>query len=803
MPSQVFGRGETIGKEYVVKRKIGEGQFSEVYEVEKASDSSRYALKIEKSRDVRTVKSELKVLQHLQGCRYVCKLHDSGSENGLYFFVMRLLGRNLAETIQRDYGGCAPLTDVKVLATGLLNALEGFHEEGFIHRDVKPANFALEDSTTSAKDGSWMLIDFGLARLYLDEKNEVLPPRQDAGFRGSTTYASLNAHEDKDLGRRDDLWSWFYVLVEMIEGTLPWRVDRGEITGATTTPAAAAATLGNLTAKESVEERKKECISHPERLFSKALPIPPVVKEINQYIAKLEFADKPSYSYLRTLLGKLDVESVVAVGDEKGQFAAPLTHHQDNNHNQNDRPLDIDATDGIIKPMPTRVPPGVEPRSRSLERKKENSPAHALGPEDRGQGRGQGLMMVGIEAEGGLLHGVVVAIDAVVEIVIDVIDLALDLGGISVEGAGAVRKLRMLQPAESLGIACLLIDELAAGVQGRQAELFGHLLEDIAGFAQVTATRYGSGVKSGSEVYKWLMTMKYSRMSSIRLRNAFQAGNSFVEDPLDSHRRQIRGQLVRSYVLSSSGVSPAAPPTATSSLARLPNHLAVIMDGNSRWAQQQGLPVFTGHQSGVDAMRRTVEFSCNEGIHCLTVFAFSSENWQRTNEEVEFLLMLIERVVRKELEILVAAGVNIKFIGDRSKLPSSLVEQMKRAEAATAPNSTLYLTVALSYSGRQDITAAVRNICHRVQAGEISPEEIDSELIGSNLALHHLPEQWREPDLILRTSGEQRLSNFLLWESAYSELHFSETLWPDFGERELKAAMDEYARRERRFGKHH
>ncbi|KAL4529794.1 hypothetical protein Ndes2526B_g04584 [Nannochloris sp. 'desiccata'] len=227
------------------------------------------------------------------------------------------------------------------------------------------------------------------------------------------------------------------------------------------------------------------------------------------------------------------------------------------------------------------------------------------------------------------------------------------------------------------------------------------------------------------------------------------------------------------------------------------------MDGNSRWAQQQGLPVFTGHQSGVDAMRRTVEFSCNEGIHCLTVFAFSSENWQRTNEEVEFLLMLIERVVRKELEILVAAGVNIKFIGDRSKLPSSLVEQMKRAEAATAPNSTLYLTVALSYSGRQDITAAVRNICHRVQAGEISPEEIDSELIGSNLALHHLPEQWREPDLILRTSGEQRLSNFLLWESAYSELHFSETLWPDFGERELKAAMDEYARRERRFGKHH
>ena len=126
-----------------------------------------------------------------------------------------------------------------------------------------------------------------------------------------------------------------------------------------------------------------------------------------------------------------------------------------------------------------------------------------------------------------------------------------------------------------------------------------------------------------------------------------------------------------------------------------------------------------------------------------------------------------------------------------------------RAEAATAHNSTLYLTVAVSYSGRQDITLAVKNLCRRVQAGELSPEEVDSELIGSTLALQHLPEEWREPDLILRTSGEQRLSNFLLWESAYSELHFSDTLWPDFGERELNAAMEEYQKRERRFGKHH
>jgi len=174
-------------------------------------------------------------------------------------------------------------------------------------------------------------------------------------------------------------------------------------------------------------------------------------------------------------------------------------------------------------------------------------------------------------------------------------------------------------------------------------------------------------------------TREHRPLSS--LRNAFRAGNSYVENPLRSHRRQIRGQLERLHVLSSSEVSPAVRPIATPSLARLPNHLAVIMDGNSRWAQQHGLPEFTGHQNGVDAMRRTVEFSCNQGIHCLTVYAFSDENWQRTNEEVKFLLMLIERVVKDELEKLVAAGVNMKFIGDRSKLPSSLVEQMNRYES--------------------------------------------------------------------------------------------------------------------------
>lgn len=164
-----------------------------------------------------------------------------------------------------------------------------------------------------------------------------------------------------------------------------------------------------------------------------------------------------------------------------------------------------------------------------------------------------------------------------------------------------------------------------------------------------------------------------------RLSIPSQTGRASVENPQNSHRRLIRGELIRLDALSSSEISPATPPPAASS-TRLPNHLAVIMDGNSRWAEQRHLPAFSGHQNGVEAMRRTVEFSCKQGIHCLTVFAFSSENWQRTSEEVEFLLMLVERVVKKELRELVAKGVNMKFIGDRTKLPSSLLEQMERYE---------------------------------------------------------------------------------------------------------------------------
>ncbi len=161
------------------------------------------------------------MLQTLQQCRQVCSLRHHGSEDGRAFFVMQLLGANLVQMVRKDYGGRVPLDAAKVLAASLLNALEGLHREGFVHRDVKPANFALDRPSADPVVGAWMLIDFGLARRFRDAAGAVLPERQDAGFRGSTTYASVNAHEGKDLGRRDDLWSWFYTVVEMIEGETP------------------------------------------------------------------------------------------------------------------------------------------------------------------------------------------------------------------------------------------------------------------------------------------------------------------------------------------------------------------------------------------------------------------------------------------------------------------------------------------------------------------------------------------------------------------------------------------------------
>lgn len=234
---------------------------------------------------------------------------------------------------------------------------------------------------------------------------------------------------------------------------------------------------------------------------------------------------------------------------------------------------------------------------------------------------------------------------------------------------------------------------------------------------------------------------------------------------------------------------------------RLPQHVAVIMDGNSRWAAQAGLPAALGHQRGVDALRDTVRCCRKWGIKCLTVYAFSAENWQRHPSEISFLLSLMEQVLRQELPSLQKEGVRLRFIGELTMLPRSLQTEIHRAERETGDNFELHLTVAMSYSGRQDITAAVQEIALLISQSKLRPVDVTPSLIASYLSTRQLPEALQEPDLIIRTSGEQRLSNFLLWEAAYSELYFADVLWPDFGEKQFAAALQDYASRERRYGR--
>lgn len=235
--------------------------------------------------------------------------------------------------------------------------------------------------------------------------------------------------------------------------------------------------------------------------------------------------------------------------------------------------------------------------------------------------------------------------------------------------------------------------------------------------------------------------------------------------------------------------------------ARLPKHVAVIMDGNGRWAAKQQRPAMFGHDRGVQALRKVVECCGAWKIPYLTVYAFSTENWQRNADEVSFLFGLMERVLTSDLGEMASTGVRLRFLGERARLPPSLQEAMERAEEATADNDVLNFNIAVSYSGRQDLTQAVRSIAERVAAGQLSPEEVTSDMISDHLTTAQLPAGCRAPDLVIRTSGERRLSNFLLWESAYSELYFTPVYWPDFGEAELRAALEDYASRDRRYGK--
>jgi undecaprenyl diphosphate synthase len=220
------------------------------------------------------------------------------------------------------------------------------------------------------------------------------------------------------------------------------------------------------------------------------------------------------------------------------------------------------------------------------------------------------------------------------------------------------------------------------------------------------------------------------------------------------------------------------------------------MDGNGRWARERDLPRTAGHRAGVKSVRAVVEESVRQGVRALTLFAFSSENWRRPRSEVNLLLALFSNVLRGEVRRLHENGVLLRIIGDRTAFPEKLQRRIADAEEFTAGNNRMILQIAANYGGRWDITQAARRLAEEVAAGRLAPERIDEEVLAAYLTFPDV----RDPDLFIRTGGEQRLSNFLLWQSAYTELYFSELMWPDFGADAYARALAQYARRERRFG---
>ncbi len=228
----------------------------------------------------------------------------------------------------------------------------------------------------------------------------------------------------------------------------------------------------------------------------------------------------------------------------------------------------------------------------------------------------------------------------------------------------------------------------------------------------------------------------------------------------------------------------------------VPAHVAIIMDGNGRWAQQRRRPRMIGHRAGARAVNRTIDFCLERGIAALTLFAFSSENWGRPAEEVDALMKLFLGALDREVDELDRRGVRVRFIGDRERFGAGLVSRMQLAEQRTAGNTTMTLSIAASYGGRQDIAHAARLLAEQVAAGALQPAQIDEDLLGRHVALADLP----PPDLFIRTGGDTRISNFLLWQLAYTELWFTDVLWPDIDAGILQQALDDYARRERRYG---
>ncbi|MDI3298173.1 MAG: isoprenyl transferase [Bacillota bacterium] len=241
---------------------------------------------------------------------------------------------------------------------------------------------------------------------------------------------------------------------------------------------------------------------------------------------------------------------------------------------------------------------------------------------------------------------------------------------------------------------------------------------------------------------------------------------------------------------------PEENPAEAARGLRMPRHVAIIMDGNGRWAQRRGLPRGLGHRAGVESVRRVIRGSIRLGVRYLTLYAFSTENWRRPPEEVSFLWHLLGQAVAHDLEDLYREGVRFRAIGAVEELPEATQRQIRLAEERTAGNSRLYLQVALNYGGRREIVEAVRRLAAACRRGEIDPAEIDERRFARELYTAEIP----DPDLLIRTAGEYRISNFLLWQVAYCELWVSDVLWPDFGEEDLRQAVEDYSHRQRRFG---
>ena len=227
-----------------------------------------------------------------------------------------------------------------------------------------------------------------------------------------------------------------------------------------------------------------------------------------------------------------------------------------------------------------------------------------------------------------------------------------------------------------------------------------------------------------------------------------------------------------------------------------PRHVAVIMDGNGRWAQMRGRPRLFGHHAGAKRVREIVEACPSVGVKFLTIFAFSTENWKRTQTEVSGLMSLFQRYITGEAKALTKNGIRVRFIGDRMRLAPKLVELMDDLELMTADNDLVHLTIAINYGGRDEVARATKRLAQDVADGHLAPEDVNEETLPKYLDTHVLP----DPDLVIRTSGEARISNFLLWQSAYSEYEFIDTLWPDFSADEFHKIVNRYGKRERRFG---